>query len=105
MRTGGEGDTGVESTGCLIAARSPNFIESPMLRSDSIVYAILGSFPLSSVASGSIRVRQKTISGGVFVPKTGLSLAVARRARPARRRLLSNSICAGVGQDLSLDVP
>jgi hypothetical protein len=60
---GGEGNTGAESTSCLIAPRSPNFIESPMLRSDSIVSAILGSFPLSSVASGSIRVRRKTISG------------------------------------------
>ena len=91
--TGGLDNTGAESTSWLIAPRSPNCIERPMLRSDSIVSAILGSFPLSSVASGSTRVRRKTISGGVLVPRTGLSRAAARSARAVRSRLLSNSAC------------
>jgi len=94
MSVGGDGSVGVDPTSRSIASRSRNFIESPMSRSDSIVSAILGSFPFSFWASGSIRGRQNMTSGEVFVPRTRLFRAAARSARPVRKRLLSNSLCA-----------
>ena len=45
------------------------------------------------------------ISGGLFVPRTGLTRAAATRARPARRRLLSNSVCGSDEQAMPPDAP